>query len=440
MRRAFLIARREYLSFLRTPGFWISLLVMPLAGSTAIIGPQWVARSEPPPRLAVLDLTHPAVGGSINSPSAYLATKLAEAQRTASGSAGDKPILLVSPPADIAKATTPEAAGAAARAYLTGAKALADGQKLTAVAVMFGDTAHLKIDLWTPTPEIGLLSGRLSEPLNIWLREARLAEAGVGPDLALRLDQNLVEVRNFSPKAASGRVALRDRLPAIAAVILSVLLWTLTMTGAGVLLNTVIEEKANRVMEVLLSSASVSEILSGKILGAGALALTMLSIWGGGTAYFLSKASPDVAQGVVAALMSHGLIFWFAAFFVTGYLMYASIFAAIGSFCETPRDAQTLLGPVMVVLTIPLIFLGASIGHPDAAIIRTLAWVPPFTPFLMSVRVAAGASVWELGAALVMMALTAVGVMILAGRAFRSGALASEKPDLKRWVARLMRR
>jgi len=191
---------------------------------------------------------------------------------------------------------------------------------------------------------------------------------------------------------------------------------------------------------VLLSSASVTEILGGKILGGALLSLTTMSFWGAIGFWLIHRSAPDMLGVVGAALTGHGLVLWFGAFFIVGYLMYASIFAAIGSYCETPREAQTLLGPVMVLLTVPIVFLGATISAPDAPLLKILVWVPFFTPFLMTTRVAAGAPVLELVAALAEMMLTAAFVVWLSGRAFRSGALATEKLDPRRFLAALFRR
>ena len=455
MRRALIIAGREYLSFLRTPGFWVSLLLMPLIGVVSGLAPQMIARSEPPPTVAILDLS----GLGADGPGPWLARSLqtrsvqtqplqqsSSASRESAAPAKarlrsetHRDIALVPLPPELAGPRSPEEAGQAVRTYLAKAKPLESGRPLSAAVVIWGDREHLRMDLWTPSPQGNAWSSGLEEPLNDWLRRTRLTAAGVPATVADTLDHSLTEVRNFSPRAARGRVSLADKAPLLVAVGLSFLLWALVLTGAGILLNTVVEEKSNRVIEVLLSSASVTEILSGKILGGAALSLTTLSVWSGIGFWLLRRSSPEMLGVIGAALTGHGLVLWFAAFFVVGYLMYASIFAAIGSYCETPREAQTLLGPVMVVLTVPIIFLGATISAPDAPVLKVLVWVPLFTPFLMTTRVAAGAPPIELVIALGEMVVTASVVIWLSGRAFRSGALATEKIDPRRLLRSLFR-
>jgi len=142
----------------------------------------------------------------------------------------------------------------------------------------------------------------------------------------------------------------------------------------------------------------------------------------------------------MAVLVGKGLIFYFGLYLVLGYLMYASIFTAVGAFCETVREAQTLLGPLILILTIPVAFMGQSINHPDAPILTALSWIPPFTPFLMAARVANDPPVWQVvGTLLLMLATTAV-VVWISGRAFRAGALSIGKVDRKAIVAAFMGR
>lgn len=435
MRRALIIARREYLSFLRTPGFWVSLLVMPLVGFVSTTGPQMIARSEPPPVMVILDQT----GLGPDGPGAELQKALSRGDGRP-GSQGRVKAEIAPTPADLQSLETPKAAGEALLPYLSGQKRLPNGRSVTAAAIVFGDAKALKVDLWTPSPQVAGLSRYMSEPLDAWLRRARLKTAGLDPALIDHIDQNLTDIRDFSPKAAGGRVSFSDRLPMLAAVALSFALWALVLTGAGILLNTVIEEKSNRVIEVLLSSASVTEILGGKILGGACLSFTMLGFWGAIGVFLLHRVDAAMLSSVGAALLGHGLIFWFAAYFLMGYLMYASIFAAIGSYCETPREAQTLLGPIMLLLTVPIIFLGAAISAPDAPLLKILAWIPVFTPFLMTTQVAAGAPFQDLALALVEMAATTALVVHLSGRAFRSGALATERLSLRKVLGKWLHR
>jgi len=218
------------------------------------------------------------------------------------------------------------------------------------------------------------------------------------------------------------------------------LLWSTVLTGAQILLVSVIEEKSTRILEVLLSSASAAEIMGGKILGAGGVTVSVLTAWGLIGAVILALTAPAVGADLWAVLVGRGLVLYFALYLVGGYLMYASIFVSIGAFCETPRDAQTLLAPVMLTLMVPLIFMAQSIRHPDAPILAILSWIPPFTPFLMIARVASAPSLLRIGGSLALMAATTAVVIWVCGKAFRAGALSTGKVDPKALIAKLMGR
>ena len=158
-----------------------------------------------------------------------------------------------------------------------------------------------------------------------------------------------------------------------------------------------------------------------------------------GTAMLLTNA-PGLSEDLVAILATKGLAYYFGFYLVGGYLIYACVFTAIGAFCETTREAQTLVGPMMLILSIPMIFMSQSITHPDMPIIKILCWVPPFTPFMMMVRAASGPTLFELvGTGLGMAAFIAI-TLWLSGKAFRVGALSTSKLDPKVMILGILRR
>jgi len=416
MFRLLRIASREYLSYLKTPGFWLSLIIAPAIGAISGYGPIWAEKSAPVRILTIIDYARagPAVTQAI----------------TARSSPGQ--LRIVAPPAEAAAATTPEAARAALQPYIAGDARLTDGNRLDGAAILSGSADHLTIDLWTRQIGDITLSGIVRDAGSGVMRAQRMAALHIDAATLASIEATRPDFHEFSPKAAGGgRVSLKDRMPTFAALGMAFGLWILTVTGAGILLNSVIEEKSNRVLEVLLSSASVPEILGGKILGVAALAATMLLFWGGaGVAALIRFAPPGTAEQLLDAVVTKGIALEFAAYFVLGYLMYASIFVAIGAFCETPREAQTLVGPIMIMLSLPMIFLTQAIKRPDTPLLEWLAWFPPFTPFLMTARAASGPPWWEIAGTLALMVLTSTVVVWISARAFRAGSLSTAKFDL----------
>jgi ABC-2 type transport system permease protein len=295
------------------------------------------------------------------------------------------------------------------------------------------------VDLWTKNLSDSTLNDAVQTAVGEAEHSQAMREAGLTPAVIAAIDQATPQVRTYSPKAAGGRVSLRDQLPALVGFGLGFLLWMVVLTSTTLLLNSVIEEKSNRVLEVLMSSASIPEILGGKILGVAGLAATVLVVWGIMGSIALNRFAPGMTGDILQAVLSRGLIVYFALYFIGGYLMYASIFAAIGAFCETVREAQTLVGPLMMLLIVPIMFMSMTITRPDAPMLDVLSWIPPFTPFLMAARVASGPPLWEVLGTLVVMFATAAVVVWISARAFRAGALSTAKLDRKRLFATLLK-
>ena len=422
MNRLLKIARREYIAYVRTIGFWLSMMLMPIGLGVAGGAPMLLEKSAPTPTLAIVDLGGDAIGQAISP-------RLAKVRN------GKPEAILVPSPVAI---TDPAKAGDILKPYLTGERTLPGGRKLDAVALISGKGDTTAVDFWSASLD-PTLAQAVGNAVTQAMRGIRLKEVGMAPTDIAALDRLEPRFREWSPKAAAGRISLRDRLPGIVGFVLGMLLWSVIFTGAGILLNSVIEEKSSRILEVLLSSASAPEIMFGKILGAAGVTATVLMVWAalGGTA--LAAMNPVITRDVLAVLMSHGLIFYFAVYLIGGYLMYASLFIAVGAFCETTREAQTLLGPIMIILTIPLVFMGEAIRRPDAPILHTLSWIPPFTPFVMAARAANQPPLWEvIGTGLMMLAMIAL-VIWVAGRAFRAGALSTGRVNLAGFIARVRR-
>lgn len=412
------IAGREYLSYVRTVGFWLSMLVMPVGFAAVGVAPQLVERSSPPPALAVIDLS----GQHLDRALDHLFD-------------GGPGVIAPAPP-EAMGVTDPKALGAILRPYLVGDKQLPGGGRLDSAVVLHRGEAGVAADLWTSQVADRSLETKVGAALADAVRRERLAAAGVAPAELDRIEALQPKVTVYSPKAA-GVVGLRERLPGIVGFGMGFLLWMAVMTGAGILLNSVIEEKSSRIIEVLLASASVPQIMGGKILGVAMVSATVIGVWLTLGLSLLAHAAPEAARQVMEVMTSNGLLLYFALYFAGGYLMYAAIFATVGAFCETTREAQTLLGPVMILLAVPMVFMSQAISRPDAPILAALAWVPLFTPFLMAARAAASPPAWQVAATLAEMAATTALVLWLCGRAFRTGALSSGRFEWKTLLAGL---
>ena len=170
------------------------------------------------------------------------------------------------------------------------------------------------------------------------------------------------------------------------------LLWISVFSIAQMLLTNTVEEKSNRLMEVLLSSVSPLQLMIGKILGIAATGITMLLSWLV-FFYLATKFLPrlfGVNLGFDLSVIATDPIFIgsFLVYFILGYMLYASMLVGIGSVCNSLKEAQNLMSPIMLVLFVPLITMMPVGKDPDGLLARVLSYIPLFTPFVMMNRAA----------------------------------------------------
>ena len=240
--------------------------------------------------------------------------------------------------------------------------------------------------------------------------------------------------------------------------VLSLLVYLAILIYGAMVMRGVIEEKANRIVEVIASSVRPFELMMGKVLGIGAVGLTQLVGWSllmllfstlagpiflalapdapaGGPA----GATPDIPFASAASILSPGLLVAFVLFFVGGYLLFSGLFAAVGSAVDQEADAQTLQAPIMVPLVLPVLFLTAVADNPDGPLALFLSLFPLSSPVIMIVRMAVSdVPWWQVVLALSLLVLAFVGVIALAARVYRVGILMYGKKatfsDLWRWM------
>ncbi|MCK4549169.1 MAG: ABC transporter permease [Candidatus Krumholzibacteria bacterium] len=216
---------------------------------------------------------------------------------------------------------------------------------------------------------------------------------------------------------------------------------TILMWGVAVQ-RSIIEEKNNRVIEVLLSSLRPEDLLFGKIFGVGAVGLTQYAIWGVFgtimTAYGLTMGGP-VAE--LAGNLSFATLGFFILYYVLGFLFYATMFAGIGSVCNTDQEAQQMQTPVVLCLVFTILLPMMVIQRPDSTFATVISLIPVFTPIVMFMRInVLMPPVWQIVLSIVMMILAIRFSGKLAARIFRTGILMyGKKPDAReilKWLRR----
>ncbi|HLB75211.1 MAG TPA: ABC transporter permease [Sedimentisphaerales bacterium] len=206
------------------------------------------------------------------------------------------------------------------------------------------------------------------------------------------------------------------------------------LVGTGQhLISSMIEEKGSRVIEVLLSAVSPFELMAGKIVGLAGVGLTIIGVWAG-------LAYAAASWHGMNIKISGDLMVYLAVYYVLGYLLFGALFAGAGSICNTIKETQGLMMPIMMVVIVPMISWRRLVDDPDGGLARALSFVPPLTSMVMVLRISAGSEVWigEILGSMALLAATVVLVMWAAAKVFRTGILMyGKRPSLRevfRWL------
>ena len=226
-----------------------------------------------------------------------------------------------------------------------------------------------------------------------------------------------------------------------------VLYMALLLYGMQVLTSTV-EEKTNRINEVLVSSMTPFQLLLGKVVGVGSVGLMQLTIWAS-AAYALSSqkariarmlgASPEAIASIPIPTIPPGVFVVFLLFFLLGFFFYAAAYAAVGSSCSTVQETQQAAMPLTILIVAGLFLMFRLLDEPSGTLGRVLSLVPPFAPFVTPVRQSLGAlPPGDLVTSTIAMVLGVLGMAWVAGRIYRTGILMYGKRatfrEMLRWV------
>ena len=251
--------------------------------------------------------------------------------------------------------------------------------------------------------------------------------------------------------------------------ILGFVLYMFLLIYGSMVMQSVIEEKNNRVLEVIVSSVRPFELMMGKILGVAAVAVVQVLIWGmlivvAGSVVMpqlmpadamasvqaMQQGMPDAAMGgmdsdmlqIVAALTDLGYIVkifvCLLLFIVGGYLLYSAMFAAVGSAVDNVQDASQLQMPVTLPIILALLMMIAVIKDPNSPLAFWFSLIPFTSPVVMMARIPYGIPAWEVALSLVLLYASFVAMVWLAGKIYRVGIfMYGKKPtfrELLKWM------
>lgn len=416
-RNSFIVLRRELVTRIRTKAFWISTLAVPALLAAFSIGPA---------------LLMARAGGSFHvgvvtgdAELFHLAKQNLEARFEQSDAGGMKITL---------EHILPEKEQAQQREELK--KRVLAKEFAAVVMVPEALEGEVKLEYLSTNVTAFKLMGTVDQILDRAIRTVRLQRLGVAPEVskkalaAVELVPVKLEAGGEESKASSGATFFAGY------VLMFVVWFTVTMYGMQVMRG-VLEEKSSRIVEVLAANLSPLELMFGKILGVGAVGLTQYAIWlvlAMNAALFGSAFLP---ASIVDLLTNFGLLSALVGFYVLGYFLYGSLFAAIGAAFNSEEEAQQIQNVAGWLVFIPFLFMVVVMNDPDSLLSTVVSFIPFFSPFLFLLRLVIHTPpLWQTLTCFALLVLTTYGTARLAAAIYRVGILSyGTKPTLKQlWL------
>ena len=464
IRRTLLIARRDYLGYIKTWGFWISFIMPFVFGFLGFLYSTTDFNIQPVRYEAILDDT----GGTHKAAIELKAQENYDALRKeAILKLGD--FVLSDKSIETLKAKIDSDGVDAGLAYIeTINPDFAKQIKMPKQDFIFVDPPAKNVDGLRPylrgdiMIEIdgksvalnGLLHIRQTEPVSAdyWSRQVNaytvrnlaqryfrdraeadyLSSKGLSKEVLKDVRSNALPVEFFDPSKAQTddkndqAVSQKDRIPYLVAALFSLILWFTVFSGSYMLLTSMLEEKLNKLLEMMLASTRLSEIIFGKLLGVAALTLTAM------LPYILLSAGAVIAiitlgdaetSAAIASAFTPKLIIFFIIFLILGYIFYGALFIALGAMANSMQDAQTLTTPIMLILTFSVLVVPHGLKSPDSSLLIFASWFPLSAPFAALIRLPSDPPIWELCLSAIFLAVLSLLVIWLAGKMFHYGVL-----------------
>ncbi len=442
MRRTYLIARRDFLSAVKSKPFLFGLIIAPLLFGSGFIGLAML-KAKPdiaPRRVAILDRTGASAQAIVDAATAKSAARMYDkVTHKQVEPTWSFEIIAPAPDADAQRlALSDRVRRRELYAFLEiGALALHPP-----VAVTDADAAkkppEARVDYYSNAGGIDLTQSWLSGPIGDGLHRARLAALGIPParfaDILAPATIQTMSLLSRDPQ--TGRIQpahKRSEFERAVPFVLMMMLAMMALMASSPMLSAVAEDKQQRVFEMLLGSASAFELMMGKVLAA--IALTLIS-----STLYIGAALLVLANMALLGVAPLGLLPWFFAYLVADIFVLCSLSIAVGSACSSPSDAQHLAMVVIGPTVIPLMLLAPMMQAPNGALAVVLSLIPPFTPVVMLMRQAlpGGVPAWQPWVGLAGVVAWTLLATWAAARIFRVGILVQGKTpklaDLARWA------
>lgn len=448
--RILLIAKRDYLATIRTKAFIIGLVVAPILFGGGFLG---VALIQSKPdikerRIAIVDRTGVVAASVIQAAQAKSVKELFD--KTTHRQVQPRYVFETLAPAADPKLQRLELSGRVRHEQLfafveINPSALQPASKDSAAdkdADAITDPAASQVATYTNAGGFDDVRRWLGDSVNEGIRRVRLSQLGVDSS---RFDDILtgVKVGRFGlvsrdPKTGEIREAAKKNEVAEFAVPFGImlLLGMIVMVGSSPMLSAVTEDKAQRLVEMLLGLATPFELMAGKVLGALGVSLTS-------SAFYIVGGTLALEGMGMSGMVPFAVFPWFYIYLIADVIFLCSFAAALGAGCSSPQDAQQLAIVLLAPVMIPYFLIAFVMQQPNGAISTALSLFPPFTPMLMLLRQAmpgGGVAAWQPWVGLAGVLAFTLLMVVAAARIFRVAILLQGKTpkmaDLVRWAVR----
>src|SRR5258708_24884 len=433
MRNVFLIAKREYLERVRSKSFMIMTILIPVLMLGVTVGPTLLAvklAKQGSKHLAVV-VSRPAVGESIKE----RLTKTQESQSKQATEAREKSMKRgeAAPPSQVVVDVDTDTS-AEERTRLT---EKVRNKELDGVIFATDDAiAGKKLDYVTLDVSSFIQTTILQENVSEALHREALRAKGLD---AKEIDDVFRRIELHAQNAAGGEAGAPDpQVTFIASFVMVMILYiSLLLYGINVM-RSVLEEKTSRIMEVMLSVARPKEMMAGKILGVGSVGLTQFAIWGAASSA-ISGSALFALRDQLKGFLSPMLLISFAVFFLLGYTLYSTMYAAVGAMVNSEQEGQQTQFLVVMPLIAAVVLLFPVLENPNSPLAFWGSMVPFTSPILMFVRIAVQPPPWwQIVLSIAINAATVYGLVLLCARIYRVGVLMYGKkptlPEILKWL------
>lgn len=332
------------------------------------------------------------------------------------------------------------------------------------------------------------VKSHISNAIEKKIEQGKLKAAGIDQNILKAVKTN-IDIRTITWTEGGEEKESSTELAMIVGYIGGFLIYFFIFMFGAQVMRGVIEEKVNRIVEIIVSSVKPFQMMMGKIIGIGLVGLTQFGLWviltiiliTGAKSFIFTEigtqsaqqvvaqdfmnSSPDKAnainaaqagkQGDIASSISSDekvkqmfkaiqdvnigmMLGAFVFFFLGGYLLYGSLFAAVGSAVDNETDTQQFMLPITIPLILAIIVMVNAINSPQGPIAFWFSIIPFTSPIVMMVRIPFGVPFWEVGLSMTLLVLTFIGTTWLSGKIYRTGILMYGKKvnykELWKWI------